>query len=61
MLETELETLEADKKRIEDALSSGEETDHQMLFQLGQDLLKTNQTLDEKTLRWLELSEKGEG
>jgi len=57
-LEKELEELESQKKELENNLASGVETDHNKLQQLGQELGKTTEALDEKTMRWLELSEK---
>ena len=60
-LEFQLESLETKKKELENLLSSGSVTDHQKLHAHGQELVQINSDLDEKTMRWLELSERAEG
>lgn len=57
-IEAELARLELEKQSIENQLSNGEITDHKKLYDLGLELVKTEKQLDEKTMRWLELSEK---
>jgi ATP-binding cassette subfamily F protein uup len=59
-LEFQLESLETKKKELESLLSSGAITDHQKLHAHGQELVQINSDLDEKTMRWLELSERAE-
>jgi ABC transport system ATP-binding/permease protein len=54
-LEKEIPQLEAEKKRLEDILNSGI-SDHAELLKASEDLGKIVGELDEKTLRWLELS-----
>lgn len=54
-LEKEIPHLEAEKKRLEDILNSGI-SDHAELLKASEDLGKVVAELDEKTLRWLELS-----
>ncbi len=55
-LEADIEKLETEKKRIEDALCSGTLTVEQ-LTEKSIRLPLLNEELDEKTMRWLELSE----
>lgn len=55
-LEKELPRLEADKKMWEDKLASNI-TDHEELIQVTEKLGAVVAELDEKTMRWLELSE----
>ena len=55
-LEQEIETLEAEKKAIETALCSGTLTVDE-LTEKSKRLPVVNDLIDEKTLRWLELSE----
>jgi len=57
-LEANLENLEKEKADVELKLTSGQETDHVRLFELGESLEKINEALDQTTMRWLELSEK---
>ncbi|MFZ4784605.1 MAG: ABC-F family ATP-binding cassette domain-containing protein [Flavobacteriales bacterium] len=54
-LEKEIPQLEAEKKRLEEILNSGI-SDHAELLKASEDLGKIVGELDEKTLRWLELS-----
>jgi ABC transport system ATP-binding/permease protein len=56
-LSTEIGKLESEKKRIEEELSSGT-VSTQELYQLSQKHGEVMKTLDEKEMRWLELSEK---
>lgn len=55
-LETEIAKLEAEKSATEDALNSGNHP-HEELFRLSERLVIIKSQLDEKELRWLELSE----
>ena len=55
-LETELPALELKKKKIEVELASGI-TDYEIIQKLSDDLKALTATLDEKTLRWLEIQE----
>ena len=55
-LGTEIEGLEAEKKEIEVFMSSGE-TDYNLLQEKAQRLETVIQELDDKGMRWLELSE----
>jgi ATP-binding cassette subfamily F protein uup len=55
-LEKDLESLEKEKKEIEEQLNSGK-SDYELLGQLGNRLQEVNELLDEKEMRWLELSE----
>jgi ATP-binding cassette subfamily F protein uup len=55
-LEKDLESLEKEKKEIEEQLNSGK-SDYELLRQLGNRLQEVNELLDEKEIRWLELSE----
>lgn len=57
-LELAVANLEIKKKLAEDQLSNGTVTDHQELVRIGKDLEAINSELDEKSLRWLELSER---
>ncbi|HDR52788.1 MAG TPA: ABC transporter ATP-binding protein [Mariniphaga anaerophila] len=56
LLETELGQLEKRKEELESILHSGE-LDHEQLHQKSEELMQLNDALDEKELRWLELSE----
>jgi ATP-binding cassette subfamily F protein uup len=56
-LETEIANLENICSDIISRMNSGE-TDHNALLDLGKTLENNQLTLEEKTLRWLELSEK---
>ena len=55
-LEKDITTLEAEKKQIEDALSSGT-ISVEKITELSKRLPVLNDELDEKSMRWLELSE----
>jgi ATP-binding cassette subfamily F protein uup len=57
-LETEIAQLEAEKSVTEEALNSGNGA-HDELFRLSEKLVQIKARLDEKELRWLELSELG--
>ena len=52
----EIETLEARKAELNDLLNSGS-TDHEALSAWAIELESLNESLDEKEMRWLELSE----
>ncbi len=56
MLETEIASLESEKEILETALNSGT-LPHGELFQKSEKLVSVKQLIDEKELRWLELSE----
>ncbi len=55
-LEVEIEQLEAEKKQIEDALSSGT-ISVEAITEMSKRLPQLNSELDEKSMRWLELSD----
>ena len=55
-LEKEIEALEAEKKEIEEALCGGT-TSVEEITRLSKRLPVLNDELDEKSMRWLELSE----
>jgi ABC transport system ATP-binding/permease protein len=55
-LQTELQKLEQRKAELTTTLNSGI-TDHQRLQELSGQVQQVNDTIEEKTLRWLELSE----
>lgn len=55
-LGTELEALENRKKELDRLMTSGS-TDHQQLQAWAEELKRTENELDEKGMRWLELSE----
>jgi len=57
-LEVEIEALETQKADIEKKLSSGEITDHEELQKLSEQISQLIEVIDEKTMRWMELSEK---
>ena len=56
LLGTEIKNLEAEKTELENALNSGT-MPHEELFRMSEELMKIKSLLDEKELRWLELSE----
>lgn len=56
-LEKEIKKLEKEKNEITEKLSSGNITDHFELNKLSLRIQEIIKTLDDKTLRWLELSE----
>jgi ATP-binding cassette subfamily F protein uup len=55
-LEAEIEALEAEKKQIEEQLS-GETSDTDQIVTLSKRMSEVISLLDDKTMRWLELSE----
>ncbi len=55
-LENEIALLESEKEKIETALNSGELT-HEELYRQSEKLVQLKTMIDEKELRWLELSE----
>ena len=55
-LQAEIEGLEKKKSAITEEFSKGS-TDHQHLEQLAREIKSVSDAIDEKTLRWLELSE----
>jgi len=55
-LEEEIPTLEAEKKAIEEAMSSGALANDELLIQ-SERIAQLIDEIDEKTMRWLELSE----
>lgn len=57
-LEAELEALNNEKKELEDFFASGAETDADTFAARSQRYAAIDQIIDEKELRWLELSEK---
>ncbi len=57
-LEAEIPQLETDKAELERAVYSGEITDYKLLEEMSNQLTQLNESIDEKTMRWLELSEK---
>ena len=57
LLETEIEQLEEEKKVIEDKMSAGEGSPEEFAA-WGKRYAEIGPLLDEKTNRWLELSEK---
>lgn len=56
-LEIELEKLNQEKSSIELKLSSGEISDNQTITELSEQFAKLKDLIDEKEMRWLELSE----
>ena len=58
ILENEIPGMESRKKEIEELLSVGNITDHQELGLLLEELSSLSSRLDEKSMRWLELSER---
>src|SRR5690554_1278867 len=59
-IEREIKDLEHNKKQIEDAFSNGSLSDEELVAK-GIELQEVIDTLEEKEMRWLELSEKMEG
>ena len=57
-LEAEIEALEQEKKEIEEALTSGN-LDHETLTKHGERFNVILELIDDKSMRWLELSEIG--
>lgn len=58
-LEKEIPELEQEKAELEGKLSSGEVTDTDEIIQISKRFSEVSDLLDEKELRWLELSEIG--
>lgn len=58
-LEKEIPELEQEKAELESKLSSGEVTDTDEIIQISKRFSEVSDLLDEKELRWLELSEIG--
>ena len=59
-LEKEINELENDKEQLQHDINSGEITDYAKLEKMSKQLVALDNILNEKTLRWLELSEKKE-
>ncbi|MBT31243.1 MAG: ABC transporter [Thalassobius sp.] len=57
-LEKEIEKLEGEKEAVNQKMNSGEVTDHTELQELSEKVGQLMELIDEKTMRWLELSEK---
>jgi ATP-binding cassette subfamily F protein uup len=57
-LENEIAKLEAEKEKLETAMNSGN-LPHDELFKQSERLVTVKELIDEKELRWLELSELG--
>ncbi|MFN8843219.1 MAG: ABC transporter C-terminal domain-containing protein [Chryseotalea sp.] len=55
-LVVEIQEIEGNKKKIQELLVSGE-TNHEKLINWGKELETLEQQLEEKTNRWLALSE----
>ncbi len=55
-LQSEIEALEKRKAELTEKMSGGT-TDHVVLTEWSQEIQQLNEAIDEKTLRWLELSE----
>jgi ATP-binding cassette subfamily F protein uup len=55
-LQDEIQKLEQQKEELSQMLNSGI-TDHEKLQELAARIKQTNELIDEKTLRWLELSD----
>lgn len=55
-LEVEIPQLEAEKAELETAMSSGTLSNDELLAKSGR-IAKVIEAIDEKTMRWLELSE----
>jgi ATP-binding cassette subfamily F protein uup len=55
-LEKEIQMLEEEKRTLVDKLNSGSD-DHESLMQWAREIEQLTERLDEKELRWLELSE----
>jgi ABC transport system ATP-binding/permease protein len=56
-LEEEIPKLEKEKELLEDKLNSGETSDHEELLKISQKLARIVAEIEEKSDRWLELSE----
>ena len=57
-LSVEIESLESEKKTLEDELSSGQIPDYEQVTEKSKRISEIIGLLDEKEMRWLELSEK---
>ena len=57
-LSVEIESLESEKKTLEDELSSGQISDYEQVTEKSKRISEIIGLLDEKEMRWLELSEK---
>ena len=57
-LSVEIESLESEKKTLEDELSSGQISDYEQVAEKSKRISEIIGLLDEKEMRWLELSEK---
>ena len=55
-LEADLQQLEADKQRLEGELSSGE-LSHEALMEASAQIQTIIESIEEKEMRWLELSD----
>lgn len=58
-LATEIETLEAEKKKLSDEMSAGTMSSEEII-KAGEELAKVVETLDTKSERWMELAELAE-
>jgi ATP-binding cassette subfamily F protein uup len=56
-LEAEIAALEKKKEELSELMNSGTTTDHTQLQQWSQEIQKITNQVEEKTFRWLELSE----
>lgn len=59
-LESEISEIESQKNEIDSALTSGEVADYKRLQEMGKASTEMEEKIEELTLRWLELSEKGD-
>ncbi len=59
-LEKEIPKLESEKAELHRLLYSGEITDYKLLEEKSRELTALEESLDEKTLRWMDLSEKAD-
>lgn len=59
-LEKEIPQLEEKKKQLEQKMHSGGITDYKELEELSHELVLLGEQIDEKTMRWMEISEKME-
>jgi ABC transport system ATP-binding/permease protein len=57
-LETEIPQLEINKLELEKSIYSGKITDYKLLDDMSKELSLLSESIDNKTMRWLELSEK---
>ncbi|MBX2844367.1 MAG: ABC-F family ATP-binding cassette domain-containing protein [Flammeovirgaceae bacterium] len=56
-LEKEISKLEEQKEKLSSKINSGEITDHLALQEISEEIGKLMEEIDEKSMRWLELSE----